>query len=189
MLHPDYQYTPLLITAMASMVAYGVYDVVLGSRIIGGRALRGGMPLYKYISNRLLTAFENLVSRREAFRISHRISCLQPKGAYRTAAAGKLRRLRLRQSDARAMRALRLPHRRSFLPHEIFRRSLVHQFPPQREVWLRRAGHHAAICAAEDRRSSTLRASATRAANWKPAEKATTPRAPKPPVPLTKLGD
>jgi glycosyltransferase involved in cell wall biosynthesis len=60
MLHPDYQYTPLLITAMASMVAYDVYDVVLGSRIIGGRALRGGMPLYKYVANRLLTAFENL---------------------------------------------------------------------------------------------------------------------------------
>src|SRR5690348_10712827 len=61
MLHPDYQYTPLLITAMASMVAYDVYDVVLGSRIIGGRALLGGMPLYKYISNRFLTAVENLV--------------------------------------------------------------------------------------------------------------------------------
>src|SRR6201988_3353636 len=60
MLHPDYQYTPLLVTAMASMVAYGVYDVVLGSRIIGGTALRGGMPLYKYVFNRLLTAFENL---------------------------------------------------------------------------------------------------------------------------------
>src|SRR6266478_6253464 len=60
MLHPDYQYTPLLVTAMASMVAYGVYDVVLGSRIIGGTALRGGMPLYKYVANRLLTAFENL---------------------------------------------------------------------------------------------------------------------------------
>ncbi len=60
MLHPDYQYTPLLITAMASMVAYDVYDVVLGSRIIGGRALMGGMPVYKYISNRFLTAFENL---------------------------------------------------------------------------------------------------------------------------------
>src|SRR5207344_1774049 len=60
MVHPDYQYTPLLITAMASMVAYDVYDVVLGSRIIGGQALGGGMPLYKYISNRLLTAFENL---------------------------------------------------------------------------------------------------------------------------------
>ena len=63
MLHPDYQYTPLLITAMASMVAYDVYDVVLGSRIIGGRALRGGMPIYKYISNRFLTAFENLFLR------------------------------------------------------------------------------------------------------------------------------
>jgi glycosyltransferase involved in cell wall biosynthesis len=60
MVHPDYQYTPLLITAMASMIAYGVYDVVLGSRIIGGGALRGGMPLYKYVSNRLLTAFQNV---------------------------------------------------------------------------------------------------------------------------------
>src|SRR5256714_4678778 len=60
MLHPDYQYTPLLITALASMVAYDVYDVVLGSRIIGGTALRGGMPLYKYVANRLLTAFENI---------------------------------------------------------------------------------------------------------------------------------
>jgi glycosyltransferase involved in cell wall biosynthesis len=63
MLHPDYQYTPLLVTAMASMVAYGVYDVVLGSRIIGGQALHGGMPLYKYVFNRLLTAFENLFLR------------------------------------------------------------------------------------------------------------------------------
>jgi glycosyltransferase involved in cell wall biosynthesis len=60
MVHPDYQYTPLLATALASMVAYGVYDVVLGSRIIGGTALHGGMPVYKYIANRLLTAFENL---------------------------------------------------------------------------------------------------------------------------------
>jgi glycosyltransferase involved in cell wall biosynthesis len=63
MLHPDYQYTPLLITALASMVAYDIYDVVLGSRIIGGTALRGGMPFYKYVSNRLLTAFENLFLR------------------------------------------------------------------------------------------------------------------------------
>src|SRR5438105_9534643 len=60
MVHPDYQYTPLLVTAMASMIAYDVYDVVLGSRIIGGQALRGGMPLYKYVANRFLTAFENL---------------------------------------------------------------------------------------------------------------------------------
>jgi hypothetical protein len=63
MLHPDYQYTPLLVTAMASMVAYGVYDVVLGSRILGGQALRGGMPFYKYVFNRLLTAFENVFLR------------------------------------------------------------------------------------------------------------------------------
>jgi len=60
MVHPDYQYTPLLVTAMAGMVASGVYDVVLGSRIIGGGALKGGMPLYKYVANRLLTAFQNL---------------------------------------------------------------------------------------------------------------------------------
>jgi glycosyltransferase involved in cell wall biosynthesis len=60
MVHPDYQYTPLLITAMASMIAFDVYDVVLGSRIIGGGALKGGMPAYKYVANRALTAFENL---------------------------------------------------------------------------------------------------------------------------------
>jgi glycosyltransferase involved in cell wall biosynthesis len=60
MLHPDYQYTPLLVTAMASMIAYGVYDVVLGSRIVGGQALKGGMPTYKYVANRFLTAFQNL---------------------------------------------------------------------------------------------------------------------------------
>jgi glycosyltransferase involved in cell wall biosynthesis len=60
MLHPDYQYTPLLITAMAGMIASGVYDVVLGSRIIGGGALKGGMPVHKYVANRLLTAFQNV---------------------------------------------------------------------------------------------------------------------------------
>lgn len=61
MVHPDYQYTPKLITAMASMIAYGVYDAVLGSRIIGGGALWGGMPVYKYIANRFLTALQNLM--------------------------------------------------------------------------------------------------------------------------------
>jgi len=60
MVHPDYQYTPLLVTAMAGMVASRVYDVVLGSRILGGGALKGGMPFYKYLANRFLTAFENL---------------------------------------------------------------------------------------------------------------------------------
>ena len=61
MIHPDYQYTPKLVTAMTSMIAYDVYDTVLGSRIIGGGALKGGMPLYKYISNRALTVIENIL--------------------------------------------------------------------------------------------------------------------------------
>ena len=61
MLHPDYQYTPRLITAMAGMIASGHYDAVFGSRILGGGALLGGMPRYKYVANRLLTAFQNLL--------------------------------------------------------------------------------------------------------------------------------
>jgi glycosyltransferase involved in cell wall biosynthesis len=61
MLHPDYQYEPRLITAMAAMIASQVYDVVIGSRILGNTALRGGMPVYKYIANRALTAAQNLL--------------------------------------------------------------------------------------------------------------------------------
>ncbi len=60
MVHPDYQYSPRLVTAMASMIASGHYDAVLGSRILGGGALKGGMPLYKYIANRFLTLVENI---------------------------------------------------------------------------------------------------------------------------------
>jgi glycosyltransferase involved in cell wall biosynthesis len=60
MLHPDYQYEPRLITAMAGMIVSSVYDVVIGSRILGNTALRGGMPRYKYVANRALTAIENL---------------------------------------------------------------------------------------------------------------------------------
>lgn len=61
MLHPDYQYEPRLLPAMASMIASDVYDVVLGSRILGQTARAGGMPRYKYVSNRLLTAFQNVL--------------------------------------------------------------------------------------------------------------------------------
>ena len=61
MLHPDYQYTPHLVTAMASMIAYGEFDAVLASRILGVGALKGGMPLYKYVANRFLTLVENLL--------------------------------------------------------------------------------------------------------------------------------
>lgn len=65
MLHPDYQYTPKLIHSMAYLIANNVYQVVLGSRTLGKGALHGGMPLYKYISNRLLTFFENVLLRQK----------------------------------------------------------------------------------------------------------------------------
>jgi len=61
MLHPDYQYTPKLITAMASIIANGLYPVVLGSRILGRGALLGGMPRYKYFANRVLTLVQNIL--------------------------------------------------------------------------------------------------------------------------------
>ena len=61
MLHPDYQYTPKLIPAMASMMAFEEYDAIIGSRMLGNSALKGGMPLYKFISNRFLTEFQNFV--------------------------------------------------------------------------------------------------------------------------------
>ncbi|VAW53952.1 Glycosyl transferase, group 2 family [hydrothermal vent metagenome] len=67
MLHPDYQYTPVLITAMASMIAEGLFDTVLGSRILGVGALSGGMPKYKYMANRFLTLVQN-------FLVQHKLS-------------------------------------------------------------------------------------------------------------------
>jgi glycosyltransferase involved in cell wall biosynthesis len=67
MLHPDYQYSPRLVTAMASMIASGEFDVTLGSRILGVGALVGGMPVYKYLANRVLTLLQNLL-------ISHKLS-------------------------------------------------------------------------------------------------------------------
>jgi glycosyltransferase involved in cell wall biosynthesis len=61
MVHPDYQYTPKLIPAMTSMIGNGLYDCVLGSRILGGRSIAGGMPLWKYVANRFLTLAENIL--------------------------------------------------------------------------------------------------------------------------------
>lgn len=60
MLHPDYQYTPKLIPAIVSMMAFGQYDAVMASRMLGNSALKGGMPLYKFVANKFLTGFENL---------------------------------------------------------------------------------------------------------------------------------
>jgi glycosyltransferase involved in cell wall biosynthesis len=61
MLHPDYQYTPKLLVAMSSLIAVGQYDVVLGSRVLCQSAIKGGMPVYKFVANRLLTFFENIL--------------------------------------------------------------------------------------------------------------------------------
>lgn len=67
MVHPDYQYSPKLITSLAAMIAYGEYDAVIASRILGTGALKGGMPLYKFIFNRMLTATQNIL-------MSHKLS-------------------------------------------------------------------------------------------------------------------
>ena len=61
MVHPDYQYTPKLVPAMASMIAFGEYDAAIASRFIGKGALEGGMPLYKFVANKFLTLFQNLM--------------------------------------------------------------------------------------------------------------------------------
>lgn len=90
MVHPDYQYSPRLITAMASMIASGEYDVVLGSRILGTGALRGGMPFYKYVSNRFLTLVENLL-------LGEKLS--EYHTGYRAFSAGVLKRLPLLENS------------------------------------------------------------------------------------------
>lgn len=91
MLHPDYQYTPRLIPAMAAMIAYGEFDAVLASRILGVGALRGGMPLYKYLANRFLTFVENIL-------VGHKLS--EYHTGYRAFSRQVLERLPLeRNSD------------------------------------------------------------------------------------------
>ena len=91
MIHPDYQYTPMLLPAMASLVASGLYRCVLGSRILGGGALRGGMPLWKYAANRFLTLAEN-------FLLGAKLS--EYHTGYRAFARGLLERLPIeRNSD------------------------------------------------------------------------------------------
>ena len=90
MLHPDYQYTPLLITAMASLIAEGVFDCVLGSRILGIGALRGGMPIYKYFSNRFLTLVQNWL-------VAHKLS--EYHTGYRAFRADLLKALPLDQNS------------------------------------------------------------------------------------------
>jgi glycosyltransferase involved in cell wall biosynthesis len=120
MLHPDYQYTPKLVSAMASMIAYGQYDGVLASRILGRGALKGGMPLYKYIANRGLTFIEKRADPGEDVGIPYRLSRLEPGVAGASPAAELLRRLCVRQPDGCSGALFRFSPGRGFLPNEIF---------------------------------------------------------------------
>ena len=136
MLHPDYQYTPNLIVAMGSMIAYGEFDAVLASRILGVGALKGGMPLYKYCANRMLTLVENLLlgHKLSEYHTGYRAFSRRVLEAIPLGAGRQQRRLRVRQPDAGPDYLVWPQHRRSLLPHQVFRGRLVHQFPPQRGV-------------------------------------------------------
>ena len=143
MLHPDYQYEPKLLTAMAGMVASGVYGVVLGSRILGGGstgALAGGMPLWKYIANRGAHLRAERDDRREAFRVSLGLSRVLARNAPGAPAAREFRRLRLRQPDAGASHRARHSDRRDLVPHALSRRLELHQLRAVGAVRIRRAG-------------------------------------------------
>ena len=139
MLHPDYQYEPRLITAMAAMVASDVYDVVIGSRILGNTAIAGGMPRYKYVANRLLTCAAERAARLEAVGVPHGLSRVLAARAGDAAARAELRRFRVRQPDARAGARVRHARRRDLVSDALFRRSEPDQLPPLGRLRLRRA--------------------------------------------------
>ena len=147
MVHPDYQYTPRLVTAMASMVASGVYDVVLASRIIGGGALRGGMPVYKYVANRFLTAFQNafLGAKLSEYHTGFRV--FLDETFLTSLPCRELRRFCVRQSYHRPESDVRLSDWRDFLSNQLLRRGLLHQLSPgvsdmDLEFWLPRRCSH-----------------------------------------------
>jgi hypothetical protein len=138
MVHPDYQYTPLLIPAMAALIGSGLYHCVLGSRILGNYALKGGMPLWKYVSNRVLTLVENLL-------IGAKLS--EYHTGYRAFSRHLLELLPLTENsddfvfDNQMLAQIAwygLYHRRGQLPHEVLPRSVLHQLSSQRQIrlWL-----------------------------------------------------
>ena len=130
MLHPDYQYEPRLVTPMAAMIASGVYDVVIGSRILGNTARQGGMPRYKYIANRFLTLTQNLL-------LGAKLS--EYHTGYRAFSRKVLEELPLLANsddfvfDNQMLdpgRCRRVPLGRSELSDALFQRGQLHQFPP-----------------------------------------------------------
>ena len=151
MLHPDYQYTPKLVPAMASMIASGEYDVVLGSRILGKGALNGGMPLYKYIVNRVLTLRrEHPDSARSCPSTTQAIARTQPASA-RSAAARALNSDDFVFDNQMLVQAIcvAVPDRRDLLSDPVLPRGLLHQLPPQRGLRFRRVGDRDAVPAAQ----------------------------------------
>ena len=149
MVHPDSQYTPKLIPAMASLIAAGLYPCVLGSRILGGYALRGGMPWWKYVANRFLTAAENLL-------LGAKLS--EYHTGYRAFSREILERLPLAaNSDDFVFDNQMLAQilwagftiAEISCPTRYFDGGFLHQFPAQRDVWFWLPGHGAALPAGE----------------------------------------
>ena len=145
MIHPDYQYTPQLIPAIAALVASGLYPCVLGSRILGGGALRGGMPWWKYVSNRFLTLVEN-------FLIGAKLS--EYHTGYRAFSRQLLERLPLQTNSndfvfdnqiLAQIIALELRHRRGDVPSSLHARSVFDQFPQKRALRIRLPGYGCAF--------------------------------------------
>ena len=125
MIHPDYQYTPKLIPAMVSIIANGLHPCVLGSRILGGYALKGGMPLWKYLANRFLTCAENILLGAKLSEYHNglpRFLTADP-GTHRP--GGQLGRFCFRQPNAGSNLLARIHHRGGELPHPVFPRSIL----------------------------------------------------------------
>ena len=141
MLHPDYQYTPRLVTAMASMIASDQYDVVLASRILGRGARQGGMPLYKYVREPLPDAIPKHRHGSEAVRVSQRLPRMEPRRAGGLAATRLLGRFRVRQRDASASIVVWFSDRRNLVSNQIFSRSLKHKFPSKLHLRSRRGAN------------------------------------------------
>ena len=135
MVHPDYQYTPRLIPGHGGHDRRGLYPCVLGSRILGGYALQGGMPWWKYVSNRFLTFAENLLlgAKLSEYHTGYRAFSRRTAGT--VVAGGVLRQLRLRQPDARPDPLAGGDDRRGELPHAVRAGILVDQ--PRAEHGLR----------------------------------------------------
>jgi glycosyltransferase involved in cell wall biosynthesis len=135
MVHPDYQYSPKLIPAVVGLVSSGVYSCVLGSRILGGQALSGGMPACRYVANRALTLVGNALH--DAFRGPYRMPRVLPRVVGASSARSQLRRLRVRQRDLGGRGVAGIAHWRDVVSDPLRARCLVHHFSTWRPIWVR----------------------------------------------------